>query len=142
VTQTFDLTPGAVLTGGSRTVTDAEIALLPAIMGAISPLFHDEERAKTTPMGSRILYGPAVLGIGIALTEHLLRDRVVALLEIMSVRFRRPVRVGDTLTASLRVNDLQPREGRAGLLLTTGDEVHNQAGELIMTFSRKIVVRH
>ena len=40
-----ELAVGARLQGGSRTITDAEIAFLPALMGAISPLFHDDVRA-------------------------------------------------------------------------------------------------
>ncbi len=58
-------------------------------------------------MGGRILYGPALLGIAVALTEPLLKDHVVGLMEIQSVRFRRPVKTGDTVTARLSVTRLQ-----------------------------------
>ena len=68
-------------------------------------------------MGGRILYGPALLGIAIALTEPLLHDRVMGLVELRSVRFRRPVRSGATITASLTVHaTARPREGKPGLL--------------------------
>ena len=87
-----ELAIGARLQGGSRTITDAEIAFLPALMGAISPLFHDDVRARNSPMGGRILYGPALLGIAIALTEPLLHHRAMGLVELRTVRFRRPVR--------------------------------------------------
>ena len=40
---------GADLVGGSRTVTDAEIAFLPALMGATNALFHDEVTASNLP---------------------------------------------------------------------------------------------
>jgi acyl dehydratase len=133
-------TPGQVLHGQSRTVTDAEIAFLPALMGAINPLFHDEVTAKAGPMGTRILYGPALLGISIALTEHLLRGRVVGLVEITSVRFRRPVRSGDTVTAALTVRSCDERAGKSGLLLSVDDEVHNQDGELVLSFARSIKI--
>jgi len=52
---TLSLGPGTRLEGRSRTITDAEIAFLPALMGAVSPLFHDEVTAKAGPMGGRIL---------------------------------------------------------------------------------------
>lgn len=136
----IDLAPGAILSGGSRTVTDAEIALLPAMMGAINPLFHDDVAARASPLGGRILYGPALLGISIALTEHLLRDRVRALIEISTVRFRRPVFSGDTVSAGLVVRDLAPRDGRDGLILSVDDEVRNQDGVTVLTFSRRILV--
>ena len=92
-------------------------------------------------MGGRILYGPALLGIAVALTEHLLKDHVIGLMEIQSVRFRRPVRVGDTVTATLDVIGLEPRAGKPGLVLRTEDNVTNQNGEAVMTFSRVILVR-
>ncbi len=136
-----DLAVGAVLQGGSRTITDAEIAFLPALMGAINPLFHDEVRAQQSPMGGRILYGPALLGIAIALTEHLLRDRVMGLVELRSVRFRRPVKAGYTISASLRVRASTPREGKPGVLLHLDDEVVDQHGETVLLFERLVLVK-
>jgi len=141
MTTTDPFVAGATFKGGSRTVTDAEIAFLPALMGATHPLFHDEVTARASPMGGRVLYGPALLGIAVALTEHLLSARVMGLMEIQSVRFRRPVRPGDTVTATLSVTSIQPRTGKPGSLLTTQDAVTNQNGETVMTFSRLILVR-
>ena len=141
-TATGHFTPGAEFTGGSRTVTDAEISFLPALMGAISPLFHDDVTARASAMGGRILYGPALLGISIALTESLLRDRVRGLVEISSVRFRRPVFTGDTVTARFTVTDCQPREGKAGMLLNVDDEVRNQDDEVVLRFARTVLIAH
>ena len=132
---------GKRMVGTSRTVTDAEIAILPALMGAISPLFHDEVRARQSAMQGRILYGPAVLGIAIALTEHLLRDFVLGLVELRSVRFRRPVRSGDTLTGVFRVVECHERGNKPGLLLHLEDEAHNQDGEIVLKFERVVLVR-
>jgi acyl dehydratase len=135
------LAAGATMQGRSRTITDAEIAFLPALMGAISPLFHDEIRARESKMGGRILYGPALLGISIALTEHLLSDRVMGLVELHRVRFRRPVRVGDTITARLHVRTSTPRDGKPGLLLEIEDEVVDQHGETVLLFERLVLVK-
>jgi acyl dehydratase len=134
------LATGVRLQGGSRTITDAEIAFLPALMGATNPLFHDEVRARNSRMGGRILYGPALLGIAVALTEHFLSARVVGLLEIRRVRFDRPVMVGDTVTASLEVKDNRPRESKPGRVLLIDDEVRNQHDETVLTFERLVLV--
>lgn len=136
-----ELFVGARLEGGSRTVTDAEIAFLPALMGAISPLFHDDVRARNSPMGGRILYGPALLGIAVALTEPLLHHRAMGLVELRSVRFRRPVRPGDTITASFTVLDSRPRESKPGLLVHVDDQVVNQDGETVLVFERLLLVK-
>jgi acyl dehydratase len=138
---TDSLPVGARIAGGSRTITDAEVAFLPALMGAVNPLFHDEVSAAASPMGGRILYGPALLGIAVALTESYLRDRVIGLVEIERVRFRRPVRPGDTVTASLTVVELTARPGRSDALLRVHDEVTNQDEVLVLEFSRTILVR-
>jgi oxepin-CoA hydrolase/3-oxo-5,6-dehydrosuberyl-CoA semialdehyde dehydrogenase len=132
---------GRTLRGASRTVTDVEIALLPAIMGAISPLFHDEPTARAGRMGGRILYGPALLGISVALTEPFLHDQVVGLVEITDVRFRRPVKVGDTVTATMSIRARCPRDGKPGVLLTIDDEIRNQDGEVVLTFERLILIK-
>jgi acyl dehydratase len=132
---------GSVLTGNARTITDAEVALLPAMMGAINALFHDEESARNSAMGRRILYGPALLGISIAGTEHLLHDAVLGLIGITDMRFRSPVGVGDTVTPTLTVTDRIAKPDKAGDLLLTNDEVHNQSGVLVLEFRRTVMVR-
>ncbi len=135
------LEPGQQLTGNSRTITDAEVALLPAIMGAISPLFHDEETARRSPMGRRILYGPALLGIAIAGTEPVLHDVVIGLLGITDVRFHSPVGVGDTITPSLTVLERISKPTKSGDVILVADEVHNEGGALVLGFRRSIMVR-
>jgi len=132
---------GTILLGRSRTVTDAEIALLPAIMGAISPMFHDEVAASESLMQGRILYGPALLGIAVALTEDQLRDHVIGLRGVDKVRFRKPVRVGDTITASFEVRSCSGRDRGVGLLLEVEDTVVNQIGDVVLTFERSIVIK-
>ncbi|WP_256839234.1 MaoC family dehydratase [Ornithinimicrobium faecis] len=135
------LNVGDVLLSGGRTVTDAEIALLPAMMGAINPLFHDATVADASRMGGRILYGPAALGIAIALTEPVLKDKVQGLVEISSLKFRAPVFSGDTLRAKLEVVDVESREDKRGSLMTTSDVVLNQNDVTVMTFTRRILLK-
>jgi oxepin-CoA hydrolase/3-oxo-5,6-dehydrosuberyl-CoA semialdehyde dehydrogenase len=138
-TTTLDV--GTTHRGSSRTITDAEVALLPAMMGAVNPLFHDEETARRSPVGRRILYGPALLGIAIAGTEFLLRSMLIGLIGIDEVRFRATVGVGDTVTPSLTVADRIAKPAKAGDLLLVQDRVHNQRDELVLEFRRTIMVR-
>ncbi len=135
------LSVGSVHPGASRTITDVEVAMLPALMGAISPLFHDAEAASKGELGRRVLYGPALLGIAIAATEPILRPAVIALLGITDVRFLRPVGVGDTVTASFTVTARRVRVGKPGDVLSVHDEVHNQLGEQVLEFVRNMLVR-
>jgi oxepin-CoA hydrolase/3-oxo-5,6-dehydrosuberyl-CoA semialdehyde dehydrogenase len=135
-----DLVVGQTLTGGSRTITDAEIAFLPALMGASSPLFHDEVTARTSRMGRRILYGPALLGISIALTEHLFKSTARGLVGLTDVSFLAPVGSGDTITARLTVAETHTRHDRAGGKAVVNDEVVNQEGVLVLRFTRSLLL--
>jgi oxepin-CoA hydrolase / 3-oxo-5,6-dehydrosuberyl-CoA semialdehyde dehydrogenase len=136
-----DLEVGTSIIGGSRTVTDAEISLLPAFMGVISPLFHDEVTARQGPMGRRILYGPALLGIAIALTEPQFKHSAIGLRGLTDVSFLGPVGAGDTVTARLAVIALDRREGRPGGRVTVDDEVYDQDGRVVLRFRRVLLVR-
>ena len=135
------LEKGDRVRGGSRTITDAEIAMLPAMMGAINPLFHDEETAKAGKLGRRVLYGPALLGIAVAGTEPVLKDVVLGLIGMTDVKFRSPVGVGDTVTPTLIVEDRIAKPDKAGDLLLVRDEVHNQDGVLVLEFRRTIMIK-
>ena len=135
------LAVGERLVGSARTITDAEIAMLPAMMGAINPLFHDEVAARKGPIGRRILYGPALLGIAVAGTEPLLKDMVLGLIGITDVRFRAPVGSGDTVTPSFTVRELIAKPEKRGDLLVVDDQVVNQDGTVVLEFTRTIMVR-
>lgn len=136
-----DLEVGEVLTGGARTITDAEVALLPAVMGVTSPLFHDEEAASRGRFGGRVLYGPAVLGIAIGLTEPLFHESALGLVSLDRVRFRAPVKVGDTITARLTVSELSPSSTRPAGRVTVSDTIVNQSGETVLEFERVLMLR-
>ena len=132
--------PGQSFVGSSRTITDAELSMLACMLGALSPLFLDEEHARQTVHGGRILYGPAVLGIAIGLTESVIHGTVMALLGIDEVRFRRSVRAGDTITTRTDVVETRPSaEGGRGIIRVK-DTVTNQRGELVLEFWRSILV--
>lgn len=135
------LVPGLRYTGTARTITDAEIALLPAIMGAISPLFHDEVSAQRGPLGGRVLYGPAVLGIVIALTESSLHDLALGLLGIDALRFLKPVRSGETITAHFEVDNVKFTSDPGRAVVHLSDWAVNEREERVIEFKRTVMVR-
>lgn len=136
-----DLEVGSRIEGGARTITDTEIATLPALMGVVSPLFHDEVTAARGPMGGRILYGPALLGIAIGLTEQCFHESALGLRGLTDVKFLAPARPGDTVSAALTVKDLSTREGSRGGRVVVEDEVVNQNGERILAFTRTLLLK-
>ncbi len=84
-----------------RTITEADIVAFAGFTGDFMPLHVDEEYARTTPFGSRILHGNAVLSIasGLLVRTGAFEDH----LGMLGMEFRLPlaVRPGDTIRAEL-----------------------------------------
>jgi acyl dehydratase len=93
-------------TSRGRTITEADHGLFMMLTGAWHPIHADEEYAKTTPLGRRIVQG--TLGIALALGNleaELLEssDPLVAALGIESWAYRGPIFLGDTLHIDLEI---------------------------------------
>ena len=54
-----ELNPGDSWVSPRRTITEADIVMFAAMTGDHNPIHTDEEFAKTTIFGGRILHGPA-----------------------------------------------------------------------------------
>jgi acyl dehydratase len=89
---------------GGRTVTEADIVAFAGISGDFTPLHTDEVFARETPFRGRIAHGMLVHAIasGLAVQTGIFEGTLAALSE-MTIRFRAPVRPGDTIRAELRV---------------------------------------
>jgi 3-hydroxybutyryl-CoA dehydratase len=119
----------------AKTLTDADLALFSAISGDFDPVHVDEEYARTTPFGRRIAHGIGVMAL-LSAAESEMSRRIVSRggegkpvsLGYDGVRFLKPVFVGDTLTATYTIAELQPDKGRA-----VGQcEIANQDGDLVL----------
>ncbi len=107
-----------------KTVTKADIALFAEVSGDLNPLHMSDEYAKQTFFGGRIAHG--------ALTQALLSAAMAKLPGLVvflsqSIRFLKPVRIGDTITATAEVIDT--RKGRG--IVTLKNACTNQSGEKV-----------
>jgi 3-hydroxybutyryl-CoA dehydratase len=96
----------------SKTVTEADIVLYAGISMDTNPLHLDEAYASGTRFGGRIAHG--MLGAG--LISALLGTKLPgpgAIYVSQSLRFKAPVRIGDTLVAEVTVTGLDPERKRA-----------------------------
>ncbi len=98
----------------SRTVTEAVINAFAEVSGDTNPVHLDAAYAATTPFKERIAHGmlaaayiSAVLGVQL--------PGPGAIYVSQSLRFRRPVKIGDEVTARVTVADLDAERGRATL---------------------------
>ena len=82
---------------GSRvTVTEAHLVLAAGMFGDFNPLHVDEEFAKESAFGTRILHGPFTSALISSPVGMYFSGSAIAYLE-HACRFKAPVRPGDTL---------------------------------------------
>jgi len=112
----------------THTVTEEDILLFARVSGDINPIHLDEAYARTTQFGGRIAHGMltgALISAGLAL--NLPGPGSVYLGQ--SLRFRAPVRIGDTLTVHMELTDKNDKRK----MVTLNCVVTNQEGVRVCT---------
>ncbi len=108
-----DLTVGQTASFG-KTITEADILLFSAVSGDTNPVHLDAEFAATTPFKGRIAHGMLSAGlISAVLGTRLPGPGTIYLGQ--TLKFRAPVHIGDTVTATVTVATLDPVKKRATL---------------------------
>ncbi len=111
-----DLSVGDVETL-TRTVTSADIDRFAAVTGDDNPVHLDEAYARTTRFGGRIAHGMLSAGhISAVLGTRLPGPGAIYLSQSLS--FRRPVKIGDAVCATVTVTAIDFERGRVTLATT------------------------
>ena len=96
----------------TRAVGAGDIEAFAAVSGDVNPVHLDEAYAKTTPFGGRIAHGMlSAAYISAVLGAKLPGPGAIYLSQ--NLRFRRPVKIGDVVTARVTVSALDADKGRA-----------------------------
>lgn len=111
----------------SKTIGEADVVLFAAVSGDNYPLHVDEEYAKTTRFGRRAVHGMLSASL-ISTVVGLILQKPGGIYVEQSLRFRRPVFLGDTLTATAEVTELLPAERRMRIRV----RVVNQDGKPVV----------
>ena len=113
----------------SKTVSEADVVSFAQITGDSNPLHLDEAYAAKTRFKGRIAHGMLSASfISAALGTKLAPNATVVYLS-QQLRFQRPVKIGDTVTATCEVTAVQPERR----FVTVKTDCVNQAGEEIVT---------
>lgn len=97
-----------------KTITEADIVLFAAVTGDTNPMHLNADYAKGTIFGERIAHGMLAAGlITKVLGTQLPGPGTIYLSQ--SLKFRAPVRIGETVTATVEVVELHPERHRATL---------------------------
>jgi len=111
-----------------NTVTDEQVRLFAAATGDTNPLHLDEEFARGTTFGGRIAHGMLTAGFVSAVLGTEFPGLGTVYLS-QTIRFLRPVRIGDRVEVRLEVLELIPGKGRARL----ATRCFNQDGDEVFT---------
>ena len=110
-----------------KTVTADDILKFAEVTGDTNPLHSDPEYAKKTRFGECIAHGMLSAGFISAVLGTKLAPNACAIYLSQSLRFLRPVKVGDTIRATVEVKGVEPEKRT----LTLETECFNQNNDLV-----------
>jgi 3-hydroxybutyryl-CoA dehydratase len=105
-----DLAPG-MSANFSKTVSEHDIQAFGEVSGDTNPVHFDENFARTTPFKGRIAHGVLTASyVSTILGMDMPGPGTIFL--ALNVRFKAPVRIGDTVTAMCTVREILPERRR------------------------------
>jgi acyl dehydratase len=123
------------------TVTETHLVLAAGLFGDFNPLHVDEEHARGSRFGGRILHGPFTSALVSAPVGMFFHTTAIAYTE-HHCRFKAPVRPGDTLTTSWIITDKHDKPKHDGGLVILKGTCRNQEGTVVVEADGKILVRN
>lgn len=110
-----ELAEGEGFSTAGRTITESDLVSFSALTGDWHPQHADAEWAAAGPFGGRIAHGMLLLSYSLGLAP-IDPERVVALRGLESVRFKRPVAIGETICVRGSVTGKRELDPSTGLV--------------------------
>ena len=108
-----------------KTITEADIVLFAGVSGDFNPVHVCEDYAKKTLFGGRIAHGALAQAL---LSAAMAKLPGLSIFLSQSVRFLKPIRIGDTITAVAEVIEARKDKG----IVTLKNTCVNQNGEVVV----------
>lgn len=124
-----------------RTITETDIVLFAAFSGDHNPLHTDEEFAKTTAFGGRILHGAAALAIATGLESRLgLKEGTAVAFLGMTWDLNAPIKIGDTIHVRQRVASKRETRKPTTGIVSFQVQLVNQGNEVVQEGEWKVLM--
>lgn len=123
----------------AKTITEADIVLFASVSGDNNAMHINEEFAQTTQFKGRIAHGMLSASvISAAIAGRLPGPGTIYLSQ--NLRFKAPVRPGDTVHAIVTIKELLPEKRRVSLstVCTVGGKVVIDGDALVMPTTRTV----
>jgi acyl dehydratase len=127
--------------GRARTVTEADNLLFCGLTMNTQPLHMDEEFARASQFGRRIVNGIFTFGLVIGITvPDLTEGTIVANLGYEKVNHPNPVFPGDTISVETEVLEKRPSESKPDRGIVRLKHLgHNQNGDVVVEVERSVM---
>ena len=123
----------------SKTVTETDVILFAGITGDFNPLHVNEEFAKKSKFGKRLVHGCFSSGL-ISAVLGMKLPGPGALYAGQTVKFVKPTFIGDTLTATATIAEKYTKKDGALKFLRIETVVSNQDGVVVTDGEATIIV--
>lgn len=124
-----------------RTITETDVVMFAAITGDHNPIHTDEEFAKTTVFGGRILHGPAGFAIAAGLESRLgIKEGTAIAFLGMTWDLKGPIRIGDTIRVRERVTSKRDTKKPSAGIVFFQVELVNQKNEVVQEGEWKVMM--
>ncbi len=137
-----DMQVGFEIETPARTITEADIIAFAGLSGDYNPLHTDATFAARGPFGQRIAHGLLGLAItsGLAARLGILEKSVLAFREL-SCKFKKPIFIGDTVHAHLKVIEARPMPRIGGGLVSLEVKLYNQHDQVVQSSVWSVLLR-
>lgn len=137
-----DFKVGDKLKTNGLTVTETHMVNFACLTGDFLPLHMDEEYAKKTMFGGRIIHGPLTysLAVGLVGLTNWYEDSIIGLLGVDRMRLPRPVKPGDTIHVNVEVISKKETTKADRAVITLHYQVMNQREEEVLVLDYSIMM--
>lgn len=115
-----------------RTITEADLLMFSGLTGDFNPIHTDEEFAKSTPFGGRVLHGPAAFAIATGLESRLgLKEGTAIAFLGMTWDMKGPIKIGDTIHVDQTVTSMRETKKPTTGIVFFNVKIVNQRSEIV-----------
>jgi 3-hydroxybutyryl-CoA dehydratase len=135
----FDETKVGDTFDASITVTETHLVLAAGLFGDFNPLHVDDELARKSRFGGRIVHGALTSALISAPAGMYFHGTAIAYLE-HNCRFKAPVRPGDTLRTIWTITERMEKPQHGGGIVVMRARCENHRGEVVAEADGKMLV--
>jgi 3-hydroxybutyryl-CoA dehydratase len=123
-----EMRPGEEFTTHGRTIGEFDLSAFGALTGDCAPQHLDRTFGEAGPFGERVAHGALVVSYALGLVP-IDPERLIALRSLREVKFKQPVRIGDTIHVEGRVGACTSVSPTTGIVELNA-RVVNEHGQL------------